>query len=197
MHDLISRTKFSRFHGTQLPVDFGEMPSTLLENWCWDREILKHLSRHYTLLSKQYLSEWHEKYPESPDPPAQIPDDLLETIVKSRNTHRGLRLLHILWVSCSFIHCNYFKYISLILQGCFIFWSQNPRSSNARRDRTSQLGQALVWPTRRDWRLRYDTFTGRWPWTSDIRPPLERIWYGILWLSKVGFLLSSILDESL
>ncbi|KAL7920474.1 hypothetical protein ACQKWADRAFT_298655 [Trichoderma austrokoningii] len=99
IHDLISRTKFSRFHGTQLPVDFGEMPSTLLENWCWNREILKQISHHYTFQNEQCLSEWHAKYPEAPYPPAQIPDDLLETIVKFRNTNRGLRLLHILVVS--------------------------------------------------------------------------------------------------
>lgn len=83
------------------------MPSTLLGNWCWDREILKRLSCHYTLLNEQHLSEWHERYPKAPDPPPQIPDDLLEPIVRSRNTHRVLKLLHILRVSSSLIYCSY------------------------------------------------------------------------------------------
>ena len=94
MHDLISHTKYSRFHGTRLPVDIGEMPSTLLENWCWTKDILKELSCHYTTLDPDYLVQWRKDNPGQPDPPAKIPDELLDNILKSRNIDRGQYHLH-------------------------------------------------------------------------------------------------------
>ena len=32
-HELLSRTRYSRFHGTTVALDFAEAPSQMLENW--------------------------------------------------------------------------------------------------------------------------------------------------------------------
>lgn len=104
MHDLISRTKYSRFHGTRLPVDIGEMPSTLLENWCWNKDILKELSCHYTTMDSTYLEQWRKDNPNQPDPPTKIPDELLDNIIKSRNIDRGQYHLHQLYVKTDSFH---------------------------------------------------------------------------------------------
>ncbi|KAK7468962.1 metalloendopeptidase [Stygiomarasmius scandens] len=46
-HHLLSHTQFARFHGTTGSLDFVEAPSQMLENWCWEKSILKVLSKHW------------------------------------------------------------------------------------------------------------------------------------------------------
>ena len=46
-HGLLSRTKFARFHGTNVARDFVEAPSQMLENWCWEPSVLSVMSSHY------------------------------------------------------------------------------------------------------------------------------------------------------
>ena len=46
-HELLSHTKFSRFHGTTVALDFGEAPSQMLENWCFEPKVLELMSSHY------------------------------------------------------------------------------------------------------------------------------------------------------
>jgi metallopeptidase MepB len=70
-HGLLSRTRFSRFHGTAVARDFVEAPSQMLENWCWEPEVLKKMSSHYK--TQEPLS-----------------DDLIAKIVKSRYVNVGL-----------------------------------------------------------------------------------------------------------
>ncbi|KAJ7784621.1 metallopeptidase MepB [Mycena metata] len=70
-HGLLSRTKFARFHGTKVARDFVEAPSQMLENWCWEPEVLQKMSSHY-----------ETKKPLSPE--------LIEKIVKSRYVNVGL-----------------------------------------------------------------------------------------------------------
>lgn len=70
-HGLLSRTRYSRFHGTAVARDFVEAPSQMLENWCWEPKVLEKMSNHY------------EK---------QVPlsADLIEKIVQSRYVNVGL-----------------------------------------------------------------------------------------------------------
>lgn len=47
MHHLLGRTELASHAGTSVKLDFVEMPSQMLEEWMFDRDILKKLSSHY------------------------------------------------------------------------------------------------------------------------------------------------------
>ncbi|KIX93608.1 uncharacterized protein Z520_10786 [Fonsecaea multimorphosa CBS 102226] len=100
IHDLVSRTTYSRFHGTNTVRDFVEAPSQMLENWCWTPSQLKSLSRHYSTLSSEYYESWKEAASDGPDakkPEERIPDDLIQKLIKTKNLNGALfnlRQLH-------------------------------------------------------------------------------------------------------
>ncbi|KAK9462459.1 uncharacterized protein V1516DRAFT_662495 [Lipomyces oligophaga] len=78
IHDLVSVTKYARFHGTNVARDFVEAPSQMLEYWCWQPNELKFLSSHYI-----------ESKP--------IDDELIRKIVRSKHVNgalSNLRQLH-------------------------------------------------------------------------------------------------------
>jgi len=66
MHEICTKSPYFRFAGTRVEQDFVEAPSQMLENWCYDREILKKISGHFKDLSKT------------------LPDDLLNNILRSK-----------------------------------------------------------------------------------------------------------------
>lgn len=100
IHDLVGKTKYSRFHGTGVVQDFVEAPSKMLENWCWEPKQIKALGQHYSSLSPEYEQAWRESTKaSSSDPlPAKImPDDLVENIIKTKHVNEALftlRQLH-------------------------------------------------------------------------------------------------------
>eukprot|EP01117_Protostelium_nocturnum_P003259 TRINITY_DN1420_c0_g2_i1.p2 TRINITY_DN1420_c0_g2~~TRINITY_DN1420_c0_g2_i1.p2 ORF type:complete len:759 (-),score=281.48 TRINITY_DN1420_c0_g2_i1:2611-4866(-) len=55
MHELCSKATYPRFAGTNVQRDFVEAPSQMLENWCYEAEVLKELSSHYQ--TKESLPE--------------------------------------------------------------------------------------------------------------------------------------------
>lgn len=93
MHDLISRTSSVRFHGHRMPPDFFEVPSVMLENWCWTKNELRQMSCHYTKVSPEFMAEWHRENPGRDSPPEKLPDELLDPLVKSRSVSRALWFL--------------------------------------------------------------------------------------------------------
>jgi metallopeptidase MepB len=105
IHDLVSRTTYSRFHGTSTVRDFVEAPSQMLENWCWTPSQLKSLSHHYSSLSSDYLEAWKEQQRQVNDmvtaksekPEVKIPDNLIANLIKTKNLNGALfnlRQLH-------------------------------------------------------------------------------------------------------
>jgi len=74
MHDLVSRTVYSRFHGVQVARDFIEAPPQMLENWCRIPSCLAALSSHY----------------ETGEP---LPQDMLEALIESKRETSALSMI--------------------------------------------------------------------------------------------------------
>ncbi len=70
LHELLSRCTYYRVSGTNVALDFVELPSQFMENWALEPEIMKYYARHY----------------KTGEP---IPDDLIEKIRKSRHFNQG------------------------------------------------------------------------------------------------------------
>lgn len=98
IHDLVGITTYSRFHGTNTVRDFVEAPSQMLENWCWTPSQLKSLSHHYSTVSNDYYEAWRAQAgADASKPEAQLPDELIENLIKSKHLNDNLfnlRQLH-------------------------------------------------------------------------------------------------------
>lgn len=71
VHNILSKTKYSIFHGTHVERDFVETPSQILEYWTWSKNELRNLSSHF-------------------ETGESLPDDLIDLLIKSKNVNNGL-----------------------------------------------------------------------------------------------------------
>src|SRR3984893_18751156 len=53
LHSIVTRAKFGRFAGTNVPRDFVEAPSQMLQNWVWEKKVLDTFAADYRDPSKK------------------------------------------------------------------------------------------------------------------------------------------------
>jgi thimet oligopeptidase len=74
MHQVLTQASYPRFAGTRVARDFVEAPSQMLENWVWEKDILRRISGHYR----------------TGEP---LPEDVLKRMVEAKNLDSGMRYL--------------------------------------------------------------------------------------------------------
>lgn len=47
LHGLLAQSTYKSLSGTNVSRDFVELPSQIMENWCWEEEVMKTYAKHY------------------------------------------------------------------------------------------------------------------------------------------------------
>ncbi len=77
LHGLLSQCTYPSIAGTSVARDFVELPSQIMENWCFEPQVMKTYARHY----------------KTNEP---MPDDLIEKIQKSSTFNQGFTMTELL-----------------------------------------------------------------------------------------------------
>lgn len=86
LHGLLSDCTYKSLSGTNVPRDFVELPSQIMENWASEPEVIKMYARHY----------------ETGEP---MPDELIEKIRKSRHFNQGFETTE--YLAASFLDMDW------------------------------------------------------------------------------------------
>ncbi len=65
LHNVLSTAKYPELAGTNVSRDFVEAPSQIMENWAWNKDVLKRISKHYQT-------------------GASLPDDMIEKMLAAK-----------------------------------------------------------------------------------------------------------------
>ncbi len=65
LHAIVTTAKFERFSGTNVPADFVEAPSQMLQNWVWNKQVLDTFAADYRDPSKKIPAETIAKMKEA------------------------------------------------------------------------------------------------------------------------------------
>ena len=74
LHGMLANTIYPSTSGTNVYWDFVELPSQVLENWCYQKEALQFFAKHY-------------------ETGELIPDEMIEKIKEAANFHEGMATL--------------------------------------------------------------------------------------------------------
>ena len=80
IHAILGATPIASMSGTNTKTDFVELPSQMLEEWLWDKNILKKVSKHY----------------KTGDP---LPDELIDKIIALKKLTTGIFIKRQLYLS--------------------------------------------------------------------------------------------------
>ncbi len=86
LHGLLSKCTYRSLSGTNVPRDFVELPSQIMENWAAEPELLKVYAKHYQ--TNQI-----------------IPDDLINKIINSQHFNQGFATTE--YLAASFLDMAY------------------------------------------------------------------------------------------
>ncbi|MFT3753329.1 MAG: M3 family metallopeptidase [Paludibacter sp.] len=60
LHGLLSQCTYPSLSGTDVARDFVELPSQVMENWCWEPEVMKTYAKHYKtgeMMPKEFMDK--------------------------------------------------------------------------------------------------------------------------------------------
>lgn len=86
MHGMLSKVEYPSLSGTNVSRDFVELPSQIMENWCWEPEVMKTYAFHYKTGKV-------------------MPQELMDKIKKARTFNQGF--INVELLAASFLDMDY------------------------------------------------------------------------------------------